>query len=1056
MPAPSNPTSKLVGYFRPSLRDEICVYEPGLTPPGYILLSLGDFVTLIKMRRKSIGKGLHVYLRLCLPMWLFVLLLPASAGAAGKPVAVVASGNASAGDRKFFQYYVTARLRVVARNCGEFLDPCEFNDYSLVVWLRGCVRPFTTAQIADMRRYLEDGGHVLMTNGAIYGALGRLFQDMPWVGARAWTYNAKRWPAEVLTKGHPYLKDVVTEGAQWLNTYHGMIDHQGVRILGQGNASVLSITEVGKGRLIFSSYGPYDARDDVSKAGIMQIYRNIVLAAGPLTEHEEAETFLTTGAPGKKLALWHRDWAGSTESRLLWEPAGPRSDDMLTSLEFSSVRNEIDTTFFCMQSMMDLGTVGIRTDPLRRSDGTATQAGGITTLVMGQAPEVPLQPPKTYGVIDRSRRGPFYLVPPEKLPPLETSAVELTRLEPRTVWVQVDTRGLSAGSYESRITFSSATGETLAVLPVKVNVAPILMPSPRIVQLRTWGGGITNDRRLLREVQRQGSDWAIISYPDTSKVKLRNTPISLQAALRDPSAHLKGKQPIPRLDFGDLWDEWLDNYLAHGVTRVSLKDSRTGPLWATAITGKKCTIRTPYDEWPPDWREACIDYYRQLQEYLDERGFGMAYPIWTDEPSMSSIEENYLPLARAYTEAGMGPGSHWTTAGWMHPEMTNRFIAWVRDLSMYQYGYPNLQRFLREGSVKFGEGTIVGFTRGGTGLAIRNPHVGSRLGPWSIVHQGPPVHFWRTGPIWKSWLYYIDFTRNQWFRLGGVQGERLLAYGSTDPQDISVDMLSSSDWEGARDGVDDANLGRMVDWYLPRLKARAKGEWKKRPAEIEAERRLWFTDRSPFPIGQKALDYLHEPKDGERLEYHIQTVAAESTRDIDTAKRYMIRLLGEMAPHVRRDDVQVHWHDWPLVKDGEAEASVVVSPSSSPAVKECAATISRCVVDETGIVIPLIETNNLIAIRQPLILIGEAQDQPVAELIKETGLQLDARYPGKGDYRIKRFKDRNIVAILGTDADGVARGVRNWLAFVRPEGHWLLGTHGRVREIPGGSAFPRP
>ena len=980
----------------------------------------------------------HMFSFTSLVLWLFALLLPAGAWAAGKPIAVVASGNASAGDRKFFQYYVTARLKVVARDRGEFLDPSEFADYSLVVWLRGCDQEFTPVQIDAIKRYLEDGGHVLMTNGAIYGALGRSYRDMPWVGARAWTYNGKRWPVEVLAKDHPYLKGVITEGAEWLNTYHGMIDHRGVRVLGEGSASVLSITEVGKGRLIFSSYGPYDARDDVAKAGIMQIYRNIVLTANPLTEHEEARTLLAASAPEKKLALWHRDWAGSTESRLLWEPAGPRPVDILRRLEFSSVRNEIDTAFFCIQSTMDLGTVVIRLDPLCQLDGAVAKADAVSTLVMGQAPEVPLQPPKTYGVIDRDRRGPFYLVPAESLPPLEKPAVELRPLEPRTIWVQVDTRGLAASLYESRITFSSANGETLAELPVEVDVAPILMPSPRIVQLRTWGGGITNDPRLLREVRRQGSDWAIISYPDMSKVKLRNTDTSLQAALRDPQTHLKGKRPIPELDFGDLWDEWLDNYLAHGVTNLGLKDSRTGVFWATAITGKKCTIRTAHEEWPTDWRDACINYYRQLQEYLHERGLGMAYPIWTDEPSMPSIEQNYLPLAMAYTEAGMGPGSHWTTAGWMHPAMANRFIAWVRDLSMYQYGYPNLQRFLREGSVQLGEGTIMGFTRGGTGWAIRNPHAGSRLGPWSIVHQGPPVHFWRTGPVWKSWLYYLDFTHNQWFRLGGVQGARLLAYGSTDSQDTSADMLTSSDWEGARDGVDDANLGRMVEWYLPRLTARATGAWKKRLDEIETERKLWFTDESPFPIGQKALDYLHQPKDGEKLEYHIQTVAADATRDIEAGKRYMIGLLQEMAPHVQRKDVQVWWHDWPLIRDGEAGASVVVSPSAAPAVKECAAAISRCVVDDTGIIIPVVETDNLAAFRQPVILVGEAKDQPVAALTKETSLQLDTRYPGKGNYRIKRLKDRNIVAILGTDVTGVARGVRNWLAFVNPQGHWLL------------------
>jgi len=971
-------------------------------------------------------------------MWSLVLCLPAGVWAGSKPVAVVAFGNASGGDRKFFRYYVTARLRVVQRDHGEFLDPSEFGDYSLVVWLRGCERELTPAQVAALKGYLEAGGHVLMTNGALYGALGRSYADTPWVGAHAWAYNAKRWQVEVLAEDHPYLAGVVTEDAPWLATYHGLIEHQGERILGQGNASVLCATGVGRGRLIFSSYGPYDARDDVAKAGIMRIYRNIVLAADPLTEPEEAAQLLAANASGQRLALWQRDWVGSTEFRLLWAPAGPRPEDMLDSLVFRSVRSEIDTAFFCAQAASDLGAVAIETERLRGVDGAQPRAGGITVLAMGQAPEAPVQPPATYGVIDRARRGPFYLVPPEKLPPLGECAVTLPALEARTVWTQVDTRGLPPGVYTSRISFKSAAGEALAVLPVTVDVAPILMPEPRIVQLRTWGGGITNDARLLREMRRQASDWAIISYPDQIRVKIRNADVTLLDLLRTPQTHVREDGGLPRLDFGEQWDEWLDNYLAHGVTHLGLKDSRTGARLATALTGETCTIRTRYEDWPAEWRNVCIDYYRQLQEYLHERGFGMAYPIWTDEPSMATIESRYLPLAKAYVAAGMGPGSHWTTAGWMHPDMTNRFIPWVRDLSMYQYGYPNLQRFLREGTVKLGPGAITGFTRGGTGLAVRTPHVSSRLGPWAVVHQGPPVHFWRTGPIWKRWLYYVDFTRNQWFRLGGVQGERLLAFGSSDPEDMSVDMLTSSDWEGARDGVDDANLGRMVEWYLPRLATRATGAWAQRLTQIRAERELWFTDGSPFPIRLEPRDYVHKPRDGEKLEYHTRIVAAGSTRDLEAGKRYLVGLLREMAPHVRPDDVQASWHDWALVRNGRPVAEVRVSPSASPVVRECAAAVAQCVVECTQLTIPLVETDSSIAAEQTTILVGEARDKPVAALVTELGLQLDASYPGAGDYRILRLKDRNTVAMLGTDAAGVARGVRNWLAFVNPQGHWLL------------------
>ena len=167
-------------------------------------------------------------------------------------------------------------------------------------------------------------------------------------------------------------------------------------------------------------------------------------------------------------------------------------------------------------------------------------------------------------------------------------------------------------------------------------------------------------------------------------------------------------------------------------------------------------------------------------------------------------------------------------------------------------------------------------------------------------------------------------------------------------------------------------------------------------------------------------------------------VAADSTRHIEAGKRYLIGLLRQMAEHVSDADIQVRWHDWSLVKDGQPTVTVVVSPSASDAVRSCAAAISRCVSANTGIILTLVETDEPSAIQEPLILVGEAKDPLVSGLVEAVDLQLDAQYPGKDNYRIKQLADRRVLAILGTDAAGVARGVRNWLAFVEPEGHWLL------------------
>ncbi len=968
--------------------------------------------------------------------------LCAAWGAEPRPVALVGSVALGKADRRFFEYYVTAELGVVSEDRGEFLEPAEFPKYSMVVWLRECPRKFTPDETAAAKAYVESGGHLLMTNGAIIGALDRPFKAAPWIGAATWGYAQKGWQAEVLRTGDPCLAGVAAAGTPWLSGYHALMKFEGVNVLGKsGEFSTLGYQPLGAGRFIFSTYGPYDCRDETTKAQVLRIYRNLVAQAGPLTESAQAATLLGAAAPGRQLVLWQRDWDGSVESRLIWRPCGPRPEELLATLDFASAREEIDTAFFCAQAAQDVGEVRVKCAPLTaavaRGDTQTCLPGALRVLVMGQAPEVPIDPPQGYAHVDRSRRGPFYLIPAEPLTSAGRPAFRLARYEPRTVWVQVNTRGLAPGAYTSRLEFSTAAGERLAELPIRVEVAPILMPDPRIVQLRTWGGGIGADPRLAREMGRQRCDAGVISYPDAQKIRLRSTETTLQDALRAKASLLRGRTPPPRLDFTRQWDDWLDLYLDHGITFLTLKDTRTGQWWADALTGRTCDMTEPYERWPEDWRAAYVDYYAQLQEYLSERGFLTAYPMWTDEPSYTAIQKNYLPRAKAYCAAGLGPGSTWTTPGWMTPQQVNSFAPWTRDFGMYQYGYPNLRRFLREGFVQLPAQSQVGFTRGGTGLAVRFPHHQSRILGWSVVQQGPPAHFIRTGPIWKGWLYYVDFTAQSWFRTGGVQGERLLAYGSSDLDDASIDMLTSSDWEGARDGVDDANLARMIEWYLPRLKTRAEGTWRRRLEQIEAERALWFTEQGPLAIGQREVHYHHEPKDGPVLDYRYLAATADSTRAIEAAKRHVLGILREMAPHVSPADVQVEWHDWALVRDGQPQITLVHAPGS-PAARQAAQQLAEHIRCCCGVTLPVQPTDDLSSVAGPKLLVGLATDKPVKTLADQIDLQLDKRYPGLGGYRIKRFADRQVLAIAAVDEAGLNRGTRNGIRFLRPLGHWLL------------------
>ena len=87
--------------------------------------------------------------------------------------------------------------------------------------------------------------------------------------------------------------------------------------------------------------------------------------------------------------------------------------------------------------------------------------------------------------------------------------------------------------------------------------------------------------------------------------------------------------------------------------------------------------------------------------------------------------------------------------------------------------------------------------------------------------------------------------------------------------------------------------------------------------------------------------------------------------------------------------------------------------------------------------LPVRPTDDLASVAGPKLLVGLAADKPVKTLAGRIELQLDDRYPGRGGYRIKRLAEQQLIAIAAVDEAGLARGVRNWLAFVRPLGHWI-------------------
>ena len=167
------------------------------------------------------------------------------------------------------------------------------------------------------------------------------------------------------------------------------------------------------------------------------------------------------------------------------------------------------------------------------------------------------------------------------------------------------------------------------------------------------------------------------------------------------------------------------------------------------------------------------------------------------------------------------------------------------------------------------------------------------------------------------------------------------------------------------------------------------------------------------------------------LDYRYLAATAESTQAIETAKRYLLGILQEMAPHVSPPDVQVEWHDWVLVRDGQPQITLVHSPGS-PAAKQAAQQLVEHLRRCCGVTLPIQPTDDVSSVPGPKLLVGLAADKPVKTLAEQIELQLDDRYPGQGGYRIKRLADQRLIAIAAVNEAGLGAAPATGSALCGP------------------------
>ncbi|MFA7172037.1 MAG: hypothetical protein WC340_01275 [Kiritimatiellia bacterium] len=1000
---------------------------------------------------------MHIHKRLVYSLSLAALI--ASHLFAAKPIAIVAGREQY--DIPRFTKRVLAPSGYVWEERGKFLDPKEFDQYSLIVWFSGCPEKFTDAQIGDLKSYLESGGRILHTGQGLYlTGLSRDFNSFPWLGATGWNYHGgAQKPANLfLARSHPYLAGVdLSTDYVWLNGHYALTveTNQTLNIIGRGKQSIFCVTPVGRGEIAWFWEGPFRCRNWEQPAdGVVldQILLNILRQAAPLTVVRQLrEKVPELSREPATLICWKRDWDYASQSDYVFMPAHPLPGEQAEQVSFNSAMAERDTHFLLCQSAVPQG-VKVMLSPLTQAGSEISFSDKIKIFVSDKPPVVPSLISKGKADLP-AKLGRFMLTPVK-------GEFAIHDEHPRVLWLELSTHGLPPGEYQAGLTLTG-TQNTLSI-PIKVKVYAISMPDTRLSQLRYWGGSIPNREPFLTEMERQNCQQISLSYPDTTKIKVAGTGQTLADALKKNPAIFTTTN-FPALDFRGVYDAALMLALSHKLNHIQVYDVRTGRFVAEAGTQLKLEHRK-VTTWPEEAQGLYSLYYRSLYHYLQERGFEEVDMLWSDEPSLEYIKKEYTPRAKLHMQGEIGSGSHWTASGFMSPEQVNSFAPYTTDWSMYTIMLPNFLKFIKDGSVKLHPRATVGLTRGGCGYALRNPCNQSRTLSWEMIYYGAPVNFLRTGPIWKEWLYYVDFDLRATSRPDGVEGERLVAYGSSDPNDEGVALLSSSDWEASRDGTDDATLVRILEWYMQHLDPPGWFNFGRKRVlrAIEEDKATWFkmeAETASDTTGFDGLRLVDSEQDREDLradrgfdgfmvrrkhfnhgdnKYDYEALVPPSTDQIETLKKRVLDHLESLIPYAGSVGGSLTWHDRELVAGGKVKSRLIISMKAGPAVQRAVTDFLEQCRKLSGKGPELRQVRQWqVNAKTVNIVVGQATDELVNDILQSKGWSVDANYPGPGNYVIKRDRADNLLLIAGTDEAGVLLGLRNFAIFLEGRGGWL-------------------
>ncbi len=573
-------------------------------------------------------------------------------------------------------------------------------------------------------------------------------------------------------------------------------------------------------------------------------------------------------------------------------------------------------------------------------------------------------------------------------------------------WLRLSTAGLAPGDYQATLNLQPESGEPSAVT-LNIKVHPIRIPDRLRYTLNahmlvnylcsngtgptsTWN--MAKGNAYLTDLAAHGNK-VMVSYGANAlsgaanaaatlhtQARVRSTGQTLKEALAKDPAQFR-TQTLPDLDF-TYWNPIFDASIAHGMTeyRTTLGSTENAGDWflglAQAIYADPAMKREdPRHLQVRQWATG------QIVGYIRDKGYRTLLGNIDDEIAHDKFPQ-WVKEATWARQAGFAPGVTTSNATLLNDHFLDAIAPTMEYWIVGTINKPLLDKLRAAGRIK----------------SVRLETYDSSATFWRSYEEervscGIAPGYYEIDGCWIQSYYRWN------------QGEAIIFPSPEGP-------TSTAAWEGARDGVDDANLYQTV---LAMVRALEAAE---HPGAGEARARLNKI------IGTESGALLPAVSVASQLG-ELTKISAKDTSVFREAKRQMLLLMEDIAGKLPAPGLTLTYAGRPLSSASKPLFELSCSPAATQAGE---AFLARLKALDPSLAKPLAANGEL-----QIILALQKDYAPSDPSLKTLAADLTPSYPGPESYVIRDAKTaagKPAIVIIGADEKGLAKGVDALAMFV--------------------------